>query len=104
MLKKIINLAFIIPLIAFSCSKRFNHFVGSWALGKDENVEFTISENNKIKYFEDDHVYEYIIDKNILKISDSGQFISSYQVLKISNDSLVLRAEKENILRYVKID
>jgi hypothetical protein len=91
-------------LSIFSCSKNSNQFLGNWAFGKDENVEFTILENNQIKYLEDEYLYKYSVDNDILSISDSDQLISSFHVLKISNDSLVLRAENKNILRYIKID
>lgn len=104
MFKKYIKLAILVPLTIISCSISSNQFLGNWAFGKDENVEFTILDNNQIKYFEDEYIYNYSVANNILSISDSGKLISSYQVMKVSNDSLVLKAENKNILRYVKID
>lgn len=104
MFKNFVNFALVIALTIISCSTGSDQLLGNWALGKDENVEFTILENNQIKYFEDEYIYNYNVDNNILSISDSGQLVSSYQILKISEDSLVLRTENKNVLRYVKID
>ena len=102
--RNFINLIIAISLAMIGCSKASDQLLGNWTLGENENVEFTILEHNQIKYFEDEYIYNYNADNNILSVSDSGQLISSYQILKTSEDSLVLRTENKNILRYVKID
>ncbi len=75
------------------------NLLGNWALSEEENVEFIITKN-KFKDFEHLYDYDYILDKNKLIVKDSTFTVARYIIEKASRDSLFLKTEKGDLLKY----
>jgi hypothetical protein len=75
---------------------------GYWALEKDDNVVFIIKKNNVI-YPEDEDKLKLHLNKNVMELSEEGHFITKWQVIKITSDSLFLKMEDSTLVKYVKI-
>ena len=77
------------------------HLIGDWAPSPEENVAFTIT-NENIKYFEDDYLYTYKIKQNTFSLIDSGHLIAKSEIILLTKDSLVWETEEGNDLRLIK--
>ncbi|WP_194777807.1 hypothetical protein [Pararhodonellum marinum] len=78
-----------------------NDLIGDWATSPDENIVFSIT-NENIKYFEDDYLYNYKIEQETFSLVDSGHLIASYEIILLTKDSLIWKAEEGNILKLLK--
>ena len=59
------------------------------------------AENKKqIQYFEYDDWLDYLFANDILTVFEEGDILISYQVIKLSKDSLILQAEEYVINLY----
>jgi hypothetical protein len=74
---------------------------GIWALGKEENAEIIIR-GKYMQFFEDDNLYEYSIENNMLAYMEDGDTIATYKVIKLSKDSLIVQTMDSSIKRLVK--
>ena len=106
-MNKINKLAlFSIILIIAICCKTIvridkGNLIGDWAEKEDKNVVFTITHEN-IKYFEDDYLYNYKFEENTFSLLDSGHIIARYEIISLTKDRLIWKAEEGDILRLVK--
>jgi hypothetical protein len=106
-MNKIYKLAILASIFILAvCCKRTgvidkDNLIGAWAPSLEENVVFTIT-NQNIKYFEDDFLYSYKIEKNKFSLIESGHIIASYEIILLTRDSLIWKAEEGNILQLVK--
>ncbi|MBP1631114.1 MAG: hypothetical protein H6Q15_2007 [Bacteroidetes bacterium] len=76
---------------------------GIWATSKEENASFII-EGNKIEYFEvEDTSFHYQLKDNIYIVMSNNDTISSYKVITLTKDSLVMMAKEGNIITLIKI-
>ena len=75
---------------------------GNWALGKDENVVFTIK-NNDLKYLEDEGKLDLKLNKKVIELKDDGNLITKWVIKKVTLDSLILKMEDSSLVKYVKI-
>ena len=75
---------------------------GNWALGKDENVVFTIK-NSDLKYLEDEGIVDLKLNKKVIELKEDGNLITKWVIKKITLDSLILKTEDSLLVKYVKI-
>ena len=99
-------LIYLILFVCFeSCSsdkRLLEKIQGNWALGKDENVVFTIK-NNDLKYLEDEGMLNLNLNKKVIELKEEGNLITKWEIKKITLDSLILKMEDSSLVKYVKI-
>lgn len=99
---------FLYLIVAFiSCNVASQHsvnnrYLGHWAISNEDDVSFSIVKNGIIKYFENDNQFTYKVKRDSFIIEEEGYVIGSFQVLKISADSLHLKSEDGEITKFVK--
>lgn len=94
---------FFILLIFVSCKSQDTIIKGFWTSEESPSVDFIILDNNKIWFFESADTNTYKINDNIIYLYEKDYLISSYKILKLTNDSLILQTEEGNTLIEYKI-
>lgn len=104
-----IRLSFILAIttiVACAAQQTQKLLIGNWAKSKNENVEFIIDET-KFRFFEADYYYDYVFKGNRLTVLDSNKLILSFNVKKISKDSLIIVSQNDGnrgvVYRYYKV-
>lgn len=92
---------------ANSYDKQFALLQGIWALGKEENAEFTI-EGDQVIYFDsgDEEANKNIhfkIRGDSLSINYDGAFVVTDFIRKLTKDSLVLYGKNRGVTRLIRI-
>lgn len=105
-LKEQITLILLLILFFNSCAQNENivekeDLIGNWALSKEENIEFTIT-NDKFKDFEHLYDYDYVLNNNKLVVKDSTYVVATYTIKKVTKDSLFLVTPNNILLKYYK--
>ena len=94
---------FFILLIFVSCKSQDTMIKGFWTSEESPSVDFIILDNNKIWFFESADTNTYKINDNTIYLYEKDYLISSYKILKLTNDSLILQTEEGNTLIEYKI-
>jgi hypothetical protein len=76
--------------------------VGSWAESKNENTSFVFYKN-KMRFFDDTELYDYRLNKNIIKVYQNGHFVFQYKILLITKSRLVIETEDKVVFNLIKI-
>lgn len=102
-MKYLICLILFVSVESCSTDKRLLEKIqGNWALGKDENVVFTIK-NNGLKYLEGEGKLDLNLNKKVIELKEEGNLITKWVIKKITLDSLILKMEDSSLVKYVKI-
>jgi len=106
-MKKIIML--ILPILfIFSCSFVSPKYsiVGCWKQNEDENVSMIFNKTH-LEYFGNDFLYNYKIVNKQLIIMEDTTTVLQYNILRLTNDSLLLESVNEDkttdVYRYSKV-
>jgi hypothetical protein len=103
--RNITNLIFLVLLLlGYGCNRNKEklYIKGCWSQNKNDNVELIFNQTN-VEYFGTEYLYEYKIDDNSLLIMESGKIVLKYKIIKLSQDSLILKSTDNEIYEYFKL-
>ncbi len=81
-----------------------NNLIGYWAESTEDDVSFSFNKEGVIKYFgyDDGYIYNYVVKEDVLIIKEGNHIISKYDIVKINSDSLNLKTETGEQIKYYK--
>lgn len=102
-------IAMLIPSVSASncqvspeCTSPFDQeIIAGWAVDTASNVDFIIRDD---EFYDFEHLYSYSyrLCGDTLSVIDSIHTVSSYVILELSKDSLVLEHQDGSVDRYVR--
>jgi hypothetical protein len=100
------NFKLILFFILISCQGYNNNNVliqGSWGVSKKSNVDFTFK-GDQIIYFEDPDIYNFSIENKKLTIKQEGELITTYEIIILTKEKLILKTIDGEKLTLVRIN
>jgi hypothetical protein len=96
----------LILLFLFNCNslkdEKLTWLQGAWAKSKDDNVSFII-EKDRIQYLEYEGNFTIKINDDKMTLYEDFVKLSEYHILLLTSDSLHLKTEEGNTIKYCKI-
>ncbi len=102
-MKYLIIILFLISICCQSQNSKYDLIQGSWGATKESNVDFTFK-GNQIIYFEDLDKYTFDIKESTLTIKQDGELITTYEIIFLSKEKLILKANDGSRFTLVRIN